>query len=158
MAGRLQQIGLIGRHPAEGVAGANLGNGAFVAVDAAVVPHLQEERAVAETVTALDAFGAANAQPLVNGVFVVGILDVSPLDGGGGALAVLRAGVQVVWLGLEVAGAKLSVAADGEGIHAFVGGLFEDAGRGAVAAAHALHRIDLPHGALGTAPSDHHAQ
>ena len=101
VARRLQQIRLVGRHAAEGVAGADLGDGAFVAVHAAVVPHLQEERAVAEAVAALDALGAADAEPLVNRVFVIGVLDVGALDGGGGAEAVLRAGVQVVRLRLE---------------------------------------------------------
>ena len=101
MAHRLQQVRLVRGHPAEGVAGADFGDRAFVAVQAAVMPHLQEERAIAETVAALDAFGAADAKLLVNGVFVIRVLDVGALDGGGGAEAILRAGVQVVRLGLE---------------------------------------------------------
>ena len=97
----LQQVGMIGRHAAEGVAGADLGDRAFVAVHAAVVPHLQEERAVAEAVAALDTLGAADAELLVNRVFVIGVLDVGALDGRRRAEAVLRAGVQVVGLRLE---------------------------------------------------------
>src|SRR5512146_2013247 len=56
-----EQVGLGGRHAAERVTGADFGDGALVAVYAAVVADLQEERAVAEPDAALDAFGAADA-------------------------------------------------------------------------------------------------
>jgi hypothetical protein len=61
MAGGLQQIRVIGWHPAEGVPGADLGDCALVAVHTSVMSHLQEKRAVAESIAALDALGAADA-------------------------------------------------------------------------------------------------
>src|ERR1019366_1911051 len=98
VAGGLQQIRVIGWHPAEGVTGADLGDGALIAIHTAVVPHLQEKRAVAEAITALDTLGAADTQPLVDRVFVIGVFDIGALDCGGGAQAVLRAGVQTIGL------------------------------------------------------------
>jgi hypothetical protein len=64
VAGRLQQVRLVCGHAAEGVAGADFGDRALITVHAAVMPHLQEERAIAEAVAAFDALGATDAKPL----------------------------------------------------------------------------------------------
>jgi hypothetical protein len=151
VAGRLQQIRLVCWDSAEGVAGTDFGDRALVAVNAAVMPHLKEKGAVAEAVAALDALGAADAELLINRILVIGVLDVGAFDGGSGAEAVFRAGVQVVRIGLKVAGAKLAIAADRVGVNALDGGLLEDAMGGAIAAAHTLHRVNLPNGAFGRA-------
>jgi len=54
----LHQVGLLDGHAADRVRRARPRDGAFVAVDAAVMPHLQKQRAVAERPAALDAFAA----------------------------------------------------------------------------------------------------
>ena len=105
MARGLEQIRLVRRDTAEGVGWANFGDGALVAIDAAVVADLEEERAVAETVAAFDALRASDAQVFINLVFVVRVLHECALDGRGGAELVFRAGVEVVGLWLEIAGA-----------------------------------------------------
>ena len=59
--GGLEQIRLLRGHAAERVTGAGAGDGAFVAMHTAVVADLQEERAVAETIAALDALRTTDA-------------------------------------------------------------------------------------------------
>jgi hypothetical protein len=157
VAGRLQEVRLVCRHAAEGVAGADFGDRALIAVNAAVMPHLKEERAVAEAVAALNALGAADAELLIYRIFVIGVLDVGAFDGGCGAEAVLRAGVKVIRIGLKVAGAQLAVAADRVGVNTLDGGLLEDAMGGAIAAAHTFLGVNLPDGAFGRAARGYHA-
>ena len=140
----LQQIRLGRRHAAEGIRWTSAGNGAFVAMDAAVVTDLQEERAVAETIASLDAFCAADAKALINRVFVIRVFDERALNGGGRAKLILGGGGKRVWFGLEVAGAEIAVAAHREGVNALYGGLFENTFGGAVAAADAFLRVNLP--------------
>jgi len=150
-----EQVRLASGHTPERITGAHLRNSALVAVNATIVAHLEEERAVAEPVTALNALRASDAQLLVNGVLEVGVLDVTAPDRGGRTQAILRAGIQVVGFGFEIAGAKLAVATESVGVNAFDGRLFEDAMGGTISTAHALLRIDLPHRALGaTAAGD----
>lgn len=158
MAHGLQQVGLAGRYAAEGVPGADFGDRALVAVQATIVPHLQEQRAIAKSVAALDAFGATNAQPLVNSIFVIGVFDVSPFDGRGGTLAIFRASIEIVRFRFEETGAELAIAANGEGVNAFHRRLLEHATGGAIATAHALLRIDLPNRALNRAPPRHYPE
>jgi len=138
---------MAGRHAAEGVPRAGFRDGAFVAVETAVVANLEEKGAVAEAVASLGASGATDAKLLIDGVFVIRVLDEGAFDGGGGTGAVLGAGVEVVGGRLEIAGAKLAIPANGVGMDALDGGLFEDAVSGAVAAADALLGVDLPNGA-----------
>ena len=142
-------------HTPECITGAHLRNSALVAVNATIVAHLEEERAVAEPVTALNALRAPNTQLLVDGVLEIGVLDVTAPNRGGRTQAILRASIQVVGFGFEIAGAKLAVATERVGVDAFDGRLFEDAMGGTISAAHALLRINLPHRALGaTAAGD----
>jgi hypothetical protein len=110
---------MAGRHAAEGVAGADFGNGAFVAVHATVVADLQEKRPVSESVAAFDTLGAANAKSFVNGVLVIRILDEGSFDGGGGAQTILGTGVEIVGLGFEIARAKLAVPTNRVSMHTF---------------------------------------
>src|ERR1035438_8048026 len=77
VAGGLQQIRVIGWHPAEGVPGADLGDCALVAIHTAVVANLQEKRSITEAITALDTLGAADTQPLIDRVFVIWVFDRS---------------------------------------------------------------------------------
>ena len=147
-----QQVRLVGRHAAERLRGAGHGDRALVAVLAAVVPHLQVERAVAEGVAALHALAAADAQPLVDRVLEVRVFDERPPDGPGRAKLVLGAGVQRDRLGLEVAGAEIAVAAHREAVDALDGRFVQHAVRGAVAAGDALARIDLPDQLAGCGP------
>jgi len=142
----------------KGVARTNPGNGAFVAIDAAIVAHLEEKRAVAKTIAALDTFGTPDAEPLVNRVFVIGILNVGALDGGGRAQTVFRSGVEIVRLRLEITGAELAIAANGKRMDALDRGLFQDAVGGAIAAAKTFLRINLPNRALGVTPARHQPQ
>ena len=64
MRAGLEQIRVTDRHPPNGFARTNPGNGTFVAVQAAILLDLEKERAVAEPITALDAFRAPDAQVL----------------------------------------------------------------------------------------------
>lgn len=112
----LQEVGLVRRDAAEGAGGADAGDRAFVAVHAAVVPHLEKDRAVAELGAALDADGAANAAILVDAVFVEGVFDESAFDGTDGAELVLRRGVLPLRLGVVIAAAELAVAAERVGV------------------------------------------
>ena len=98
-------------HAAERVAGTGARDGAFVAADAAVVADLQEEGAVAETVAAFDALGAADAQLFVNRVFVIRVFDEGALDGTGRTELIFRRGGQCVGFGLEIPRAKIAIAA-----------------------------------------------
>jgi hypothetical protein len=93
---RLEQIRLVYRHSPERVARADLGDGAFVTVNATVMPDLEEERSVAEAGASFHTFGAADAKLFIDDVFVVGILYKSALDRRGWAQLVLRRGVQFV--------------------------------------------------------------
>ena len=147
----LEQIRLLGRHAAERVSGAGAGDGALVAMDAAVMADLEEERAVAETVAALDALRAADAELLVNCVFVIRVFDKSAFDGGGGTKLILGGSGQRVRLGFKVAGAEIAVAAHRKGVNALHGGLFQDALGGAIAAAHTFLRVNLPDPAFSLA-------
>jgi hypothetical protein len=114
----LEQVRLVHRNTTEGVTSTDLGDRAFVAVQASVMTDLQEERSVSKLIAPLDAFGATDAESLVNRIFVVWILDVGSPDRRSGALAILRTGIQVVWRRLKVAGAELAVSAHRERVHA----------------------------------------
>jgi len=54
-------------------------NGALITILAAVVTHLQEKRAVTESVAAFYAFAAAYAKRLVDIIFIIWVLDKSAL-------------------------------------------------------------------------------
>jgi hypothetical protein len=114
-----EQVWMTGGYPAEGVAGTNLGNGALVAIQATIVAHLQKERTVTKPVTSLDTLGAANTKLLVDGVFVVGILDETALDRRSWAEAILSAGVKIVRRRFEIARAQLAIPANGVGVDTF---------------------------------------
>ena len=157
MSIRLQDIRMAHRHAAEGVPRAGAGDGALVAVDAAVVPDLEEERAVAETDASLDALSAADAEMLFNGVLVVGVFDVGALDGGGGAKLVLGGGGQRVRFRREEAGAKLAVSAHRVGVNALHCRLLQHAFRGAIATAKTLGGVNLPDPIFRLRVPGHHA-
>ncbi len=97
-----EQVRMIHRHTAEGVAGTHFGNGAFIAVQTAIVAHLHEERPIAEAIAAFDTFGAPDAQSLVDHVFEIGVFHERSFDRGGRAQLIFGAGVQIVRLGHEV--------------------------------------------------------
>jgi len=141
---RLQQIRLARGHATESVARTGAGDGALIAMDAAVVTDLQEERAVSKTVAALDTFRAADAQLLVNGVFVVGVFDERAFDGGGGAKLILGGSGERIGFGLEITRSEIAIAAHGVGVNALHRGLFQYAFRGAIAAPHTFLRVNLP--------------
>ena len=108
-----------GRNPPKRVSRAHLRNRAVVAVDASIMTNLQEQRTISEAVAALNTLCATNTKPLIDHVFVVRILDKSSLDGGCGAQLVFRSGVQIVWRGFEIAGAKLAVPAERVTVNTF---------------------------------------
>jgi hypothetical protein len=81
MARGFEQVWLAGRHTTEGLARTDFGDGTLIAIQTTVMPHLHEQRAVAESRATFDAFGAANTQVLINHVLVIRVLDVGPLDG-----------------------------------------------------------------------------
>ena len=81
MAYCFEQVRLARRHPPEGITGANLGDRTFIAIKATIVPHLKEERPVPKPVAAFNALGAPNTEPLIDRVFVIGILNIAALNG-----------------------------------------------------------------------------
>ena len=107
---------------------------------------LQEKRAVAKAVAALHAFGAADAELLVNTILIIRVLHVPrPLDGRRRAKLVLRRRRQLVGFRREKPRAKLAVAAHRVGVDAFDGRLLQHALGGAIAAVQAFRRVNLPH-------------
>src|SRR5690242_2451168 len=100
MAVGFQKVRVSGRDTPECIGRADFRDGAFVAIHATVVAHLKEERSIAKSITTFDTFGAADAQLFINGVFVIWIFDKAAPNGSRGTELVLRAGVQVVRLGL----------------------------------------------------------
>ena len=102
---------MLGGYPAEGISGTNLCNRALVAVHTTIVPDLEEQRPVAETVASFDALRASDAKPLVYRVFVIGILDETAFDRRGRAELVFSTGIQIIRRRFEIPGAKLTVAA-----------------------------------------------
>ena len=136
---RLEQVGAVGGHAPPRVGGAVARDRALVAVEAAVVPHLELERAVAEGRAALDALAAADAERLVDQVLVVGVLhERAPDRPGRGRAGSRRTRSSRVHAGLEVAEAELAVAADGVAVHALDRRGREHAAGGALAALDAL--------------------
>src|SRR5204863_6487451 len=117
-----------------------------------------EKGAIAETIASFDTFCATDTQLLINGVLVVGIFHKGTFDCRGWTKAVLSAGVEIIWCGLEVAGAKLAIAANRVRVHTLNRRLLKNAMRGAIAASHAFLRIDLPNCAVRTAFSSYHPQ
>jgi hypothetical protein len=144
MARRLQQIRMIRGNAPERVAWANLCDGAFVAVYAPIMTHLQEQRAVAKPIATFHAFCASNAEALVDRVFVIRILHERPLDRSSGAQLVFCSSVQIVRRGLEIPSAKLAIPAQRITVNAFHRGLLQHAMRRATLAPQTLGRIDLP--------------
>jgi hypothetical protein len=92
VAHAFEEIRMRRRHTTESISRTDFGYRALVTVHAAIVTHLEKERSIAEPVATLDAFGAANAQVLINGVLVIRVFDIGPLDGGCRAETVLSAG------------------------------------------------------------------
>src|SRR5262249_19675398 len=132
---------------------------AFIAVYTTVVAHLQKKRAVPEPVAALDAFGAADAQMLIDRVFIVRVFNERSLDRCGGTEAIFGAGVEVVRSRFEISRAKLAVAANRVGVNALYGRLLEHTVRRAIAATHAFLRVNLPNSGFGSAsPGDYPKQ
>jgi hypothetical protein len=121
------------------------------------VAHLQEQRTVAKAVATFDTFRAADAKLFVDRVFVIGILDEAPLNGRGRTKLIFRSGIERIWFGLEVSGAKLAVAADCVCVNAFHGGLLQDTVRRAAVTMETLGRINLPHSAFRLAAAAENA-
>jgi len=144
MRTQLEQIRLLSGDSPESVAGANSGNGAFVAVQATIVAHLEIEGTVAEPIAALDAFGATDAELRIDDVLIVRIFDERALDGRGGTQLVLGARVQIVRFRVEIASAKFAIAADRMGVETLHRRLLQDTGRGAVIAVQAFLWVKLP--------------
>ncbi len=139
-----EEIRVVGRNAFEGLGRTGRGNRTLIAVDAAVVPDLQEQRAVTKGIAAFDAFAASVAKGLVDLVFVVRIFDVFTQDRAGGTGLVFRSLGQGVRFGVEETEANLAVSADRVHVRAFHGRIFQDAVRRAVATGNALIGIDLP--------------
>ena len=153
----LEQIGLARGHAAEGLGRTGARYGAFVAMHATVVADLEEQRAVAETIATLDTLRAADAERLVNLVFVIRIFDERAFDRSGRAKLVFGGGRERVGLRFEIAGAKIAVAAHREGVNTLHGGLFEHAVGRTVTAANAFIGIKLPNPILGFRAAGQHA-
>jgi hypothetical protein len=97
-----EQRGFAGRHAGEGLGRTVAGDGAFIAVLAAVVPYLELKRAIAEGAAAFHAFAAAYAEFLFDMVFKERIFDEFAFDGVSWAKLVFGACVQGFGAGFEI--------------------------------------------------------
>ena len=77
--------------PSKRVPGADLRDGALVAIHATIMAHLEKKRPIPKPVATLDAFGATDAELFVDRVFVIGILYETTFNGSRWAQAVFRA-------------------------------------------------------------------
>jgi hypothetical protein len=108
------------------------------------VPHLEVERSVTETIAAFNAFGATDAQRLINGVFVIRIFDKGPLDRRRRTQLIFSTRIQVIRRRFKISRAELAISADCMSVDALDGGFFEHAVRGAQAASDTFLWINLP--------------
>ena len=81
------------------------GNRALIAVQAAVMAHLQKQRPIAEIRTALDTFPAGDAKLLINAVFKIRILDKSALDRTYRTTQIFSSGIQLQVVTMIIAAA-----------------------------------------------------
>jgi hypothetical protein len=121
-----------------------MGNCTLVAVDADVVLYLHVKGSVSKNRAPLDALAAANAEIFVDRILIIRQLDEFPVNGGGRAELVFRAGVAALGIGPEVAAAEIAIAADRIGVEAFNRRWRKNAMRCATPALCAFFRIDLP--------------
>jgi len=103
------------------IRGAGASDGTFIAVNAAVMPDLEMERAIAEHRATFHTFTATDAERFVNRVFVIWVFDKLPFDCAGGAELIFSGGIELVRLWFEVTGAKLAVTAHIKTVNAFHG-------------------------------------
>jgi len=116
-----EEVGLAGWNPAECIGRTIPGNGAFIAMDADIMPDLQLERPVAEGAATLYTFAAPYAQGLIDGIFKKRILDEFPFDGIGRTKLVLGARGQRFCFRLEIPATQITVSAHGIHMHALHG-------------------------------------
>jgi hypothetical protein len=84
------------------VPGADLRDGALVAIHATIVAHLEKKRPIPKPIATLDAFGATDAKFLVDRVFVIRIFHETSFDSCGWAQTVFRARIEVIWFRFEI--------------------------------------------------------
>jgi hypothetical protein len=82
---------------------------------------LQIEGTVSERAASLDALAATDAELLIDGVLEIWIFDEGPFDGTTGTELALRSRVSGLGSRLQVAAAKIAVAAHGVGVIALHG-------------------------------------
>lgn len=140
----MEDVGIVSGNALKGMRGTLDRNGALVAVEATIMPDLQVERAIAKLNAATDALAAADAERLINRIFVIRILQSLSLDSTCWAKLVLSAGVQGGGLSLKVAGAQLAIAAHIAQLDTLDSRLLKDAVRCAMSALDAFGWIDLP--------------
>ena len=150
----LELVGLAGWHALDCVGGTSAGDGTLVAVDTAVVPDLQMQRAVAEHRAAFYTLCATDAERFINRVFVVRVFDELPLDCTGRAELVFSGGGEFIGLRLEITGAELAISAHVETMDAFHCRLFQHALGRAPATLRAFPRVNLPDRAGGAGASN----
>ena len=105
--------------------------------------HLQVERTIAESGAALDAFGTADAAGLINGVFIIGHLNIGALDRVGGTELDFGLGPGF-GIGPQIGKTEITVSAQSIGMHAFNRRRHEHAFGFAASALGAFVGIDLP--------------
>jgi len=93
-----QQIRLARRHARERLRRAGGGYCTLVAVHAAVMPHLQEKRAIAEMIASFHASAATDAEMLIDNILVIRIFHVRALECANRALLIFRGGSHTVRL------------------------------------------------------------
>lgn len=117
MLGILQKIGCVSRHTHEGMRRTRLGNTALIAIQATIMPHLQEQGSVAECAASLHAQGATHATRFLNVVFKIRILNVGSPNRIGRTKLILCRFIQLLGIRLEESKTALAVPTHGKGMN-----------------------------------------
>ncbi len=154
----LEQIGLFCCYSLERLRRTGRSDGAIITVQTTVMTHLEEEGAVTKRRAAFDALTTTDAQRFVNDIFVIGMFHKTALDRSGWAKLIFSAGVEGVWLRIEIAGAKLAVPAHGELMNAFDRRVLQHTMSRALSALYALVGVQLPDDVIRLTAGDQYAR
>jgi hypothetical protein len=135
------------------LSGAGLCDTAGVAILAAVMTHLQVERAITEVGATLDAKATPGTERLLYGVFEIRGLDKLPDNRACGTDLIFSGLIESRGIGFEVTEAEFAITTHGIAMGAFDSRGLKNACGFALAALDALTRIQLPDLPAGTIKS-----
>ena len=89
-----------------------MGDGAFVAIQTAIMPNLKIQRAIAKSAATLNAFRTADALFLDDFVFIIWVFDKRALNGAGRTKLVFSGGILYFRAGSVIATTQFAIAAN----------------------------------------------